>query len=327
MTSAHSDARLPAFAARRFTAAVEAAMRARYELRLNTDDTILTAEQLARAAQGAEHVFVTVTERVTREVIASLSPTLKVLATLSVGMEHIDLQAAKEAGVTVVHTPNVLSAACAEIAMMLILNAARRGYEGNVLVRSGRWTGWAPTQLLGLGLVDRRLGIFGMGRIGREVASRAAAFGMQIHYHNRRRLPPEQERGAIYHESGEQLLQHSDVLCVCAPGGAELDGYFNAQRLALLPDQAIFVNVSRGSLVDDDALVDALESGKLFAAGLDVYDNEPALDDRYRKLDSVFLTPHIGSATIQTRDAMGFLLLDSIEALERGSPPPNCIMG
>jgi lactate dehydrogenase-like 2-hydroxyacid dehydrogenase len=315
--------RIRLYAARRFTTAVEKALFARYDVRLNEPDTILSAVELAQAAAGCEYLFVSITEKVTCSVIEHLAPHLRLIATLSVGTDHIDLDAARAAGVTVMYTPNVLSAACAEIGLLLILNAARRGHEANALVRSGQWPGWAPTQLLGLGLSGRRLGILGMGRIGREVAARAAGFGMLIHYHNRSRLNRETEGTAVYHDSADSLLRHSDVLCICLPGGPEAAGFLNARRIELLPRDAIVVNISRGNVIDDDALIGALRSGRLFAAGLDVFAGEPAIDDRYRSLHNVFLTPHLGSATTETRDAMGFLLLEGIRALEAGDPPPN----
>jgi lactate dehydrogenase-like 2-hydroxyacid dehydrogenase len=315
--------RIRIYVARRFTIPVEKALFQRYEVRLNEPDTILPASQLAEAARGCEYLFVSVTEKVTSEVIARLGPDLRLIATLSVGTDHIDLDAARGAGVTVIHTPNVLSAACAEIGLLLILNAARRGHEANALVRSGQWQGWAPTQLLGLGLSGRRLGILGMGRIGREVAARAVGFGMNVHYHNRRQLSREEEGGAIYHPCADSLLRHSDVLCICLQGGPATAGFLDARRIELLPPDAIVVNISRGNVIDDDALIDALRSGRLFAAGLDVFAGEPAIDERYRSLSNVFLTPHIASATTTTRDAMGFLLLEGIQALEEGRPAPN----
>jgi glyoxylate reductase len=311
------------YLARRLPSAVEAEMGRQYDLRINESDAVLTAGQLIAAARGCEYLVVSVTELVNAEVIAGLCPRLRLIATHSVGVDHIDLAAAKAAGVAVLYSPNVLSAACAEIALLLILNAARRGYEADSMVRSGRWTGFAPTQLLGLGLVGRRLGIFGMGRIGREVAARAIGFGMTIHYCNRSRLPAGEERGAIYHAAADELLPCSDVLCICLPGGAEVAGWLDARRIELLPPDAIVVNIARGIVVDDDALITALSSRRVFAAGLDVYANEPDIDPRYRTLPNVFLTPHIGSATTQTRDAMGFLLLEGMQAIEQGRPPPN----
>jgi glyoxylate reductase len=209
--------------------------------------------------------------------------------------------------------------------MMLILTACRRGYEADQLVRSGQWQGWSPTQLLGVGLTGRRLLIFGMGRIGREIAKRARAFGMQIHYHNRRRLDPDQEMGALFHENLDNALSNADIVMVAAPGSPALKGIINAESIARMPDGSVLINISRGDLVDDDALINALNSGKLFSAGLDVFSNEPHVDARYFALKNVFLTPHIGSATRETRDAMGWMLVNGLEQLRQGQQPSNLI--
>ena len=315
-----------AYAARRFTEAYEQAMDARYQVTRNQSDTVLGPEALAKAAEGADILFCCLTEKLNAEVIAHLAPTLKVIANLSVGVEHIDLEAARRFGVHVLNTPDVLSEATAEVAMMLILNACRRAYESDHMVRSGQWTGWAPTQMLGLGLTGRRLGILGLGRIGQHLAKRAAPFGLDIHYHNRRQLPAESEAGATYHATSDSLLRHSDIFVITAPSTPELKGFLDARRIALLPKDAVVVNVARGDMVDDEALITALQSGKLFAAGLDVYRGEPNLDPRYRSLPNTFLVPHIGSATIDTRDAMGFLLLDGLKALEEGRRPHNLVV-
>jgi glyoxylate reductase len=314
-----------AFLCRRFTPAVEAELHRRYDLAVNEDDTILPPQRIAQLAAGAEVLFATATESVNAELIQHLSPALKSIATLSVGYNHIDLDEARGRGIRVLHTPDVLSEACAEIAMLLVLNACRRGHEANQMVRTGTWPGWAPTQLLGKGLVGRRLGILGMGRIGRAIAERATGFGLSIHYHNRSRLAPDLEAGATYHARAEGLLAASDILITAAPGVPELKGFLNRERIALLPQGAVVVNISRGDLVDDDALIEALQSGRVFAAGLDVFANEPDIDPRYRALPNAFLTPHIGSATHETRDAMGWLLIQGLQALDRGETPDNLL--
>jgi len=314
-----------AYLCRRFPKAIEAALRERYELQVNTDDSILRPEQIAQSAQGSEILFASATEQINADVLRQLSPTLRYVATLSVGYNHIDMATAQALGIGVLHTPDVLSDACAEIAMMLMLNACRRGYEADRMVRTDSWPGWSPTQLLGLGLKGRRVLIFGMGRIGREIATRARAFGMEIHYHNRRALADDLAQGAIYHADFDDGLRNADVLVIAAPGSPELKGVINAERIAQLPENAVVINISRGELVDDDALIQALSSGKLFAAGLDVYANEPNIDPRYRELDNVFLTPHIGSATHETRDAMGWLLINGLDALYQGTTPDNLL--
>lgn len=316
-------ARRTFFLARHFPPAVEAKVAERYNVVRNERGNVLSAEQLATAAWGADYLFVSATETVSREVIAALAGTLKAVGTLSVGFDHVDLAAARDFGIAVFHTPDVLSEACAEIGMLLILNAARRGHEADVLVRSGQWTGWAPTELLGLGLVGKRLGILGMGRIGREVARRARPFGMAVHYHNRQRLSERLEGNAVYHLTAEQLLGVSDVLLICAPANPALRAFLNRERIALLPPNAIVVNISRGEIVDDGALIEALRGGRVFAAGLDVYANEPRINVEYCNLPNVFLTPHIGSATEETRNAMGFIILDGIRQFEEGMESPN----
>jgi lactate dehydrogenase-like 2-hydroxyacid dehydrogenase len=315
--------RFRAYAARRFTPAVEQAMDARYAVTRNIADEVLDSAALAAAARGCDYLFCSLTEKVTAEVIAALAPTLKAVCTLSVGVEHIDLEAARRAGVKVLNTPDVLSEATAEIAILLMLGAARRAAEGERMVRADAWTGWTPTQLLGQQLTGRRLGILGLGRIGKEVARRAAPFGLKIHYHNRRPLPPEAAMGATYHETSDGLLAVSDIFCIAAPSTPELKGFLDARRIGLLPRDAIVINVARGDMVDDDALIEALQSRRLFAAGLDVYRGEPKMDPRYRALDNLFALPHLGSATVETRDAMGFVLLDGLAALEEGRRPAN----
>jgi glyoxylate reductase len=312
-----------AFLCRRFTPQVEAALQARFALQLNQDDSILAPQEIRRKAQGCEVLFVSATETVNAELIGQLAPALRVIATLSVGFDHIDLAAAREAGVTVLHTPDVLSDACAEIAMLLLLNACRRGFEADRMVRTAAWPGWAPTQLLGMGLVGKRLGIFGMGRIGRAIAARARGFGLAIHYHNRSKAVDDD--GATYHETLDSLLGVSDILMLAAPGSPALRGVLDARRLEILPSGSVVVNISRGDLIDDDALIAALRSGRVRGAGLDVFANEPQVHPGYRALDNVFLTPHIGSATQETRDAMGWLLIRGIEALARGETPDNLL--
>lgn len=315
--------RLSAFLCRRFTQATERSIKDRYDLVVNEDDAILSPDEIASRATGCNVLFVSATERITAEVIARLSPSLQAIATLSVGFDHIDMDAARAHGVHVLHTPDVLSDACAEIAWMLILNACRRGCEADRLVRSGEWRGWAPTQLLGKGLTGQHLGIFGMGRIGRCIAERAGGFGVTLHYHNRRRLDGALEQGAIYHETLDSLMSRSDIFVIAAPGSPELKGIVDADKLSLLPHGAVVVNISRGDLVVDKALLAALGSGQVFAAGLDVYTGEPNINPGYRSCERVFLSPHIGSATEATRDAMGALLVDGLDAIERGDRPDN----
>ena len=311
------------YVTRRLPPAVEARAARDYDARLNPDDHPVSAAELLAAAAGADALLCCPAERLDAALIAALPASIRVIGTFSVGTDHIALDAAQARGIPVVNTPDVLSVATAECAMLLILAAARRAGEGERLVRAGRWTGWAPTQLLGQGITGRRLGIFGMGRIGRELARMAGAFGMQVHYRNRTRLPPEQEAGAVFHASDETFLPACDVLSLHAPGGPATRHWLNADRIALLPRGAVVANAGRGTLVDDAALVAALRSGQVAAAGLDVYDGEPRVDAGLLALENVVLLPHLGSATVETRDAMGMKVLDGIDAVFQETIPSN----
>lgn len=254
--------------------------------------------------------------------IAALPGTVRAIATFSVGTDHIDLAAARARGIVVTNTPEVLSFATAECAMTLMLMAARRAGEGERMVRARRWEGWSPTQLLGVTLEGKALGILGMGRIGRELAAMARGFRMRIHYRDLRRLPPELERGAIFHADDASFLGAIDVLSMHVPGGEATRKWLNAERLAMMRPGSLVVNTGRGGSVDDAALAAALASGHIRAAGLDVYDGEPRIHEAYFGLENVVLLPHLGSATIETRDAMGHRALDNLEAvLVRGEAP------
>jgi lactate dehydrogenase-like 2-hydroxyacid dehydrogenase len=289
----------------------------------NTEDTVLTADELVRRAEGAEAILCAAGDPLHAETIARLPATLRAIATFSVGLDHIDLAAARARGIIVSNTPDVLTDATAELTMLLILAAARRAGEGERLVRSGQWRGWAPTQLLGMQVSGKRLGILGMGRIGRAVARMARGFRMEVHYHNRNRLEPALEEGATYHSDPASMLTAIDILALTAPGGESLRGWLNAERIALLRQGAVVVNTGRGSLVDDPALIAALKTGHVAFAGLDVYANEPRLDPGYLECPNAVLLPHLGSSTVETRNAMGFRALDNLDAVFAGREPPD----
>ena len=297
-----------------------------YDLDLNEDDHIMSADELVSRSEGKDAALVTLTEKFSADVIARLSPSLKAIATYSVGFDHIDLQAAKARGIRVANTPDAVTIATAEIAMLLILGSARRAPEGERLIREKKWRGWQPMQLIGRRLDGKRLGIFGMGQIGQALAKRARAFDMPIHYHNRRRLATAEEQGAIFHDTLDELLAASDVLSINAPSTPETRGIVNAEALAKLPEGAIVVNTARGDLIDDDALIAALKSGRIAYAGLDVYKGEPDIDLRYTQLDNVFLLPHMGTSAIEARDEMGFAALDNIDAVLAGREPPTALV-
>lgn len=306
---------------RKLPEAVEDRLRRDYDPRLNERDQVYTAEQLVEYAQGVDAVIPCHTEKLTAEVIGRLPDSIRAITSFSVGFDHIDLKAAKSRGIIVTNTPEVLNDATAEIAMLLLLGAARRAYEGEREIRTDTWNDWGATYQLGLQVTGKRLGIIGMGRVGRIMARRARGFDMQIHYYNRSRLAPDLEAGAIFHESVESLLPHCDFISIHCPATPETRNLLNAERIALLPDDAVIVNTARGAVVDDDALISALQSGRLFAAGLDVFNNEPGIHPGYRELKNTFLLPHVGSATRETRDAMGFRALDNLDAIMAGREP------
>ncbi len=309
---------------RRLPQACEARLAARFDVRLGDDSAAYTPDSLARHAAGATALIVTPSEALSAAAIAALPASVKIISTSSVGFEHIDLAAARARGLRVTHTPDVLTDATADIALLLILAATRRAGEGERMVRAGTWSGLRPTFFLGKQITGKRLGIVGMGRIGMAVAKRAQVCGMKVLYHNRK--PARETDGAEFVARLDDLLAQSDVLSLHCPLSAETIGLLNAARIALLPDGAVVVNTARGGLVDDDALIAALDSGKLYAAGLDVYANEPALDARYKSLDNVYLLPHIGSATVETRTAMSMLAIDNIEAVLAGAEPPHPVI-
>lgn len=302
---------------RRLPAAVEARARATYDVVQDAADAPRTAADIFRLAAEADALLCCPAERLDAATVAALPARLRVVATFSVGTDHLDLAALSARGIAVVNTPDVLSVATAELSLLLILMAARRAGEGERLVRAGRWGGWHPTHMMGVGVAGRRLGIFGMGRIGRELATMARGLGMAVHYRNRTRLDPAIEAGATYHGADASFLPLCDVLSLNAPGGAATRHWLEAERIARLPRGAIVANAARGSLIDDAALIAALRSGHVAAAGLDVYDGEPRVDPGYLALENVVLLPHLGSATTATREAMGFAALDGIDAALR----------
>lgn len=308
---------------RRFPAAVEDRLRRDYAPRLNPDDHAIPPAELPTRAEGCDALLVTPSDRLDAAVLQALPRQVRAIATFSVGYEHIDLTAARARGLIVTNTPGVLTEATAEIALLLMLGAARRASEGDRLMRADAWTGWTPTQLLGTQLTGKRLGILGMGRIGRAVARMARGFGMEIHYHNRHPLPDAEAEGAAFHDTPDGLLKVAQVLSLHCPATPETRHLLNADRLALMPSGAIVVNTARGAIVDDEALIAALRDGPIAAAGLDVFEGEPAIHPGYRALSNVFLLPHLGSATVETRNAMGFKALDNLDAVFADQAPPD----
>jgi len=309
--------------ARKLPQPVEQRIGAAYDARFNADDSVYEPGTLISLADdiSADAVLVTPTEKCTSALIGGLPDTVRIIATFSVGYDHIDVAAATGKGLAVTNTPDVLTDATADIALLLMLGAARGGGWGEAMIRNATWGAWSPTGPLGIEVTGKRLGILGMGRIGRAVARRARAFDMDIHYHNRTRLAADAEAGATFHETPESLLAVSDFLSINCASTDETRGLLDADRIALMPDGAIVVNSARGDIVDDDALIEALQSGKLFAAGLDVFRGEPNIDPRYRELENTFLLPHLGSATQETRIAMGMRAVDNLDAFFAGKRP------
>ena len=289
----------------------------------NDTNRVLTAAEILEGAQGMDVLVLTASNRLDRGLVDQLPDTIKVVCTYSIGMEHMDIEALKARGIAVLATPDVLSESCADVALLLMLGAARRVVESAALIRNDEWTGWSPRQLLGKDVWGQRLGMLGMGRIGRAIAKRARGFDMEIHYHNRSRLSADLEQGATYHADLAELAAHSDFLCVACPSNAETRGLVNTDVIARLPAGAIVCNIARGDIIDDAALVAALESGAVAAAGLDVFTGEPDIHPTYRTLPNVFGLPHIGSSTENTRLAMGRLLCDGIQDFFSGKEPAN----
>lgn len=309
------------FVTRKLPDAVEARAARDYDVRLNADDSQYDADALISNSEDVDAILVCSTEKFTADVIGRLSSRVRAIATFSVGYEHIDINAAKARGLIVTNTPDVLTDATADIALLCLLGAARRQHESTAMLRENQWGRWDATSLLGVHMTGKRLGVLGMGRIGRAVAKRARAFDMEIHYNNRSRLAPDLEQGAIFHENPEDMLPHSEFLSINCPSTPETHHFLNAERIALLPDGAVVANTARGDIVDDKALIAAAASGKISGVGLDVYEGEPTFDQGYLTLSNAFLLPHIGSATVDTRDAMGFRALDNLDAVFAGTEP------
>ena len=310
---------------RKLPKAVEQRIAETYDATFNADDTIFGEEELIARAQGADAILVTPTEKCTADVIRKLPDSIQLLSTFSVGYDHIDVDAAISRKLPVTNTPDVLTDATADIALLLLLGAARGARWGDKMVRSNTWGAWAPTTPLGIEFTGKRLGILGMGRIGQAIADRARAFNMEIHYYKRSQLEETLEKGAIYHGSAESLLAQSDFLSINCASTPETCKLINKETIELLPKNAVVVNTARGEIVDDDALIEALKSGRVAAAGLDVFTGEPNIDPRYRDLDNAFLLPHLGSATLETRIGMGMRAVDNIDAFFGGKQPGDLV--
>ena len=306
--------------ARRVPQAVADRARRDFDAVVAEQDMDLATALRVMAEQRSEGLLTGPKLRLTAESVAELPPSLRIVANATAGTDHMDVAATKARGIAVTHAAGALTACTADLAMLLLLGACRRAGEYGAIMRAGWRRPIGFDAMLGQRIGGRRLGIVGMGRIGRAVAARARAFGMTILYHNRHRLDPALEQGATFCRTLEEMLPQAEVLSLHLPGG-EAGTLMTAARFALLPPGAVFVNTARGSLVDEEALIAALREGRLFAAGLDVFRREPDFDLRFNELPNVVLTPHVASATVETRDAMGFQALDNIAAVLAGHPP------
>tara|TARA_B100000579_G_scaffold77517_1_gene60096 strand:+ start:54 stop:1013 length:960 start_codon:yes stop_codon:yes gene_type:complete len=284
----------------------------KFETKLNSNDELYSQNKLIELSQGCDGILTSLTDKMDEQTISKLPKTIKIISNFAVGFGNIDLGAAKKRGIVVTNTPDVLTDATAEIGVLLILGACRRASEGIENARASDWK-WSADYLIGKQLTGTRLGVLGMGRIGQKIAKIAKSLGMIIHYHNRSKLSSDKEQGAIYHESIQSLFSISDVLSICCPATKETENLINKKSLEYFPKGAVITNVARGDIVEDEALIDALERRKIYAVGLDVYKGEPNLNPGYLKFKQAFILPHLGSATKDTRLAMANLAIDNIE--------------
>ena len=307
---------------------VETRMRELFNAELNQTDGPLDRGQLIDAVERAHVLVPTVTDRIDADVIAAAGPQLKLIASFGTGVDHIDLKAARRAGIIVTNTPGVLTEDTADVVMSLILSVPRRLAEGDALVRGGEWNGWAPTGMLGHRINGKRLGIIGLGRIGQAVARRARGFGMSIHYHNRHAVHPEieQELEATYWKDLDQMLSRMDIISINCPYTTATHHLLSRERLKKMPSHAYLVNAARGGIVDEEALTDLLASHQIAGAGLDVYENEPKVTEKLLTMRNVVLLPHIGSATIEGRLSMGDKVIINIKTFLDGHSPPDRVI-
>ncbi|MDF1709928.1 MAG: D-glycerate dehydrogenase [Paracoccaceae bacterium] len=321
-------ARLSVVVTRRLPEAVETRMKELFDVQLREDDTPMTRAELVEAMASADVLVPTVTDEIDAGLIAQAGARMRLIANYGAGVDHIDVETARQRGILVSNTPGVLTDDTADMTMALMLAVIRRMPEGLAIMNEGKWTGWSPTALLGGRIGGRRLGILGMGRIGQAVARRARAFGMQIHYHNRRRLRPEIEDRleATYWESLDQMVARMDVISINCPHTPSTFHLMNARRLKLMKPDAVIVNTSRGEVIDENALTRMLAAGELAGAGLDVYEHGTDVNPRLRELPNVVLLPHMGSATREGRAEMGEKVIINIKTFADGHRPPDQVV-
>jgi glyoxylate reductase len=308
--------------------AVEKRMAELFDTRFNADDVPLTRDALVAAMADCDVLVPTVTDTIDASIIAAAPPRLKLIASYGAGVNHIDLAAAKAKGIMVTNTPGVFTDDTADLTMALILNVPRRLGEGHRAMRNGEWSGWSPTGMLGHRIGGKTLGIIGLGRIGEAVAMRAKAFGMNIIYNKRSRLPAsvEDELGVTFEPDIDRLVARSDIITLHCPLTTDTNKIINADRIAHMKPNAYVINSSRGELIDEDALIEALQSGRIAGAGLDVYTHEPAVDSRFLSIANAVLLPHLGSATVEGREASGERVITNIRVWADGHRPPDQVL-
>ena len=295
-----------------------------FKVKLNVNDKVYTAQEIIEASKDCDGILSSVTDPINANTISKLSSSVKIIANGAVGFGNIDFKAARTKGIAVTNTPDVLTDATADIQILLLLGASRKAYEGRIAAETQNWK-WSWSFLLGKQMSNKRLGILGMGRIGRAVARRAKGFGMKIHYHNRSKLSPDLEDGAIYHKDLKSLFEQSEFLSINCPATPETTKIINKETLSYLKDNSVVANAARGDVVDDDAMVEALKSRKVFAYGLDVYNGEPKIHPEYLKLKNIFLLPHLGSATKRTRWDMAYRATQNLQDFFEGKEPADIV--
>ena len=295
-----------------------------FDVKLNPDDKIYSPAEIIEGSKNFDGILSSVTDPINSDTISKLSNSIKIIANGAVGFGNIDIKSARKKGITVTNTPDVLTDATADIQILLLLGASRKAYEGRIAAETQNWK-WSWDFLLGKQMSNKRLGILGMGRIGRAVAKRAKAFNMEIHYHNRSKLSPDLENGAIYHKDIKSLFEQSEFLSINCPATPETIKIINKETLNYLKDNIVIGNAARGDVVDDEAMVEAIKSGKVFAYGLDVYNGEPKIHPEYLKLKNIFLLPHLGSATKRTRWDMAYRATKNLEDFFNDKKPQDLV--
>ena len=293
-----------------------------FDAKLNKEDKLYSPEEVIALSENCDGILSFTTSVLNRETINKLSDSVKIIANYAVGFGNIDIDSAKKRGIVVTNTPHVLTDATADISILLLLGASRRAYEGRKAAERQNWT-WSANLLLGKQMSNRKLGILGMGRIGRAVAQRAKGFGMEIHYHNRNRLSPDLENGAKYHSDIKSLFSQSEFLSINCPATADTANLINKETINFFPDDVVIANAARGDIINDQDMIEAMKNGKVFALGLDVYNGEPKINENYLKLDNLFLLPHLGSATERTRIDMGDRAISNLEDYFLGKKPKD----